>query len=248
MKKCFKMTAIIMALVMLITILPCNFGYALSLREEQQEISQSEINVSDITDEDIVCELTEKREANVKYFQLVDGSEVAAIYDNNVHELDKNGKYIDIDNSMSVFSNDDNEKTWTKNKGNTKVSFSKVPKENKLLTIKTADGNIKWSLNDISTWARNGDYSAPNTEQGHAKMSTKSVSGVLEYKNIMPNVDLQYQLVGESIKENIILNNKSAVQEFSFTLDTGKMTAECIDNSIIIQQPKVMPKTSSKSH
>ena len=45
------------------------------------------------------------------------------------------------------------------------------------------------------------------------------------YRDAYPNVDLEYELRGESIKEIIVIKNKSAQTEFNFTVDGGKVIA-----------------------
>lgn len=44
------------------------------------------------------------------------------------------------------------------------------------------------------------------------------------YPEILPNIDLQYQLFSDGLKENIILKNISAPNSFSFQLTAGGLT------------------------
>ena len=69
---------------------------------------------TELADSEIITELSAKREENIKYFLLTDGSIAAAVYNNAVHELDEKGKWKDIDNTLSL-SGESNEKGEEKN-------------------------------------------------------------------------------------------------------------------------------------
>ena len=50
-----------------------------------------------------------------------------------------------------------------------------------------------------------------------------------------PNISFEYRLVGNYLKENIIIKEKSALEPFRFALNTNGMTAELQeDRSVLI--------------
>ncbi len=51
----------------------------------------------------------------------------------------------------------------------------------------------------------------------------KRDDGSVIYKDAWPNVDLEYELRGESVKEIIVVKNKSAQATFNFKIDGGKV-------------------------
>ena len=92
--------------------------------------------------DDIDYELVDKREDNIKYFKMHDGTIQAYIYEYDVHELDENGDFQEVDNSLSDNNNDELENTkndkW-------KVKFPKKAKKT-LVHIHDGNMNIKWGI------------------------------------------------------------------------------------------------------
>ena len=60
----------------------------------------------------------------------------------------------------------------------------------------------------------------------------------MKYDNVLRNVDLTYQLVGNDIKENIVLNKADSAGVFEFTLECGKLTASLEKNQILLKNSK----------
>ena len=245
MKKKFIWRSIALTLVfaLLIQVMPVS---ALSINntvnkssgnEAESTIVEENVNVFSYTDvleandENIICEVPELREETVKHFRLTDGSMVAAVYDLPVHEQASDGTWVDIDNTIA--SGEDDEGSSALTKGNA-ISFANKAKDGKLLTIKTDYGKIKWSLDGISGKVKAAAYVAPEVETNNTKMAVKSASGIITYEDVMTDVDLNYQLVGNDIKENIILNSSAAAQSFSFTLDIGNKMIAVLENNCVV--------------
>ena len=57
-------------------------------------------NVKTVTNDTVIVEDEQRREANVKHFQLSDGTYEAVVYTEAVHRRDKNGQWQDIDNRL----------------------------------------------------------------------------------------------------------------------------------------------------
>ena len=68
----------------------------------EEDIYSAGRDLTELTDEDIKEEITGLREENIKYFELEDGSRIAAVYETAVHEKDETGAWIDIDNSLQA--------------------------------------------------------------------------------------------------------------------------------------------------
>ena len=87
-----------------------------------------------------VYELEERREASVKHFRTEDGSIVAAQYPTDVHILDDNGKWQDIDNTLSDLGGE-------YGTGNTGIKFAKkVTGNESLFAIHDGNGKLTMSL------------------------------------------------------------------------------------------------------
>ena len=54
------------------------------------------------------------------------------------------------------------------------------------------------------------------------------------YKSIYDGIDLEYILVGNNIKENIIVNDKQEEYKYSFEIKLNKLNAELKNNEIIL--------------
>ena len=200
--------------------------------EEVVESKEEPTKISNKHTTEIIGELTEKRNLNQKYFLQKDGSIRTAIYPNNVH-YEQGGKLVDIDNSLEEIE----EEEIYQNKNNAfKVKFSKKSNKNNLVKLKIKNHEIKWSLiNSNKTEVTRIE----NKELEDNKLNINKISsGTIQYENILENIDIQYNVVSNSIKENIILKNKQAInQEISFEFQTDNLVMEkTIDNRIVFSK------------
>lgn len=119
-----------------------------------------------------------------------------------------------------------------------KVKFSKKSNKNNLVKLKINNHNIKWSLqnsNKVDAIKLNDDG-----EKEESKFNLKNISsGTVKYENILDNIDIEYNVISSKIKENIILKDKSAInQEISFEYDTDKLKMERTEDGRIILYEK----------
>ena len=85
-------------------------------------------------------ELEDRREAAVKHFRTEDGSVVAAQYPTDVHIIDSDGKWADIDNTLTDQGNE-------YGTGNTGIKFAKkITGNESLFTIHSGNGKLTMSL------------------------------------------------------------------------------------------------------
>ena len=179
--------------------------------------------------DDIDYELVDKREDNIKYFKMHDGTIQAYIYEYDVHELDENGDFQEVDNSLSDNNNDELENTkndkW-------KVKFSKKAKDT-LLHIHDGNMNIKWG---IVGYNEDSVVKYVEDEEEKTIASNKAVSNVIEYEDILENIDVQYQLSYKQVKENIILKNKEVQHVIYYQLDTNGYDIEVVDNKVVVSK------------
>ena len=61
-------------------------------------------SISSYTAKDVLWEEEDRREESVKHFRMTDGSFLAVEYGEPVHVLDRDGTYVEIDNSLSLDS------------------------------------------------------------------------------------------------------------------------------------------------
>ncbi len=171
---------------------------------------------SDTQEPYIIGELVEKRESNVKHFRMSDGTINAVYYTQSVHYEDENGDLKDIDNSLDA-TVDDTDDAFGNKANDFVVKFMKKSNENKLYTLTKGEHKIKVSIDNVSkvdvliTDVENDDKSPFKIENS---------TGKAVYRDIFENTDIEYTVVSNNIKENIIL--KSAV-DFSKLVYTYKI-------------------------
>ena len=154
-------------------------------------------------------EIKEKRKPREKHFLREDGTFKAVVYNEDIHFL-KNGKYEEIDNSIIE------EKDFYTNKSNSyKVKFGKKDKKN-LMEIEKDGYYLKIKL-------KNNKFN---------KFDVKKQE--LKYIDILENIDIDYKVMNNKVKEGLILKNKSCInKEILFDIDTNLDLILKEDRSII---------------
>lgn len=234
-KVLMKTIAAILVIIMTLQVFPpIVLGLQESNTEDYIETEKAYDSSSYSSSAEIIGEITEKRTLNEKYFLQDDGSIVSAIYPMNVH-YEQDGKLVDINNSLEETNEDDG---MYQNKDNTfKVKFSKKSNKNNLVKLKIENHNIKWSLLNSN---KVNAIKIENSKLEKNKVNLNNISsGTIQYKDILDNIDIEYIVVSDSIKENIILKDKSAVnQEISFKFQTDKLKMEKTEDNRIVFKEK----------
>ncbi len=180
-------------------------------------------------DKQLVGELTEKRSAYEKYYAFSDRSETAVIYPQAVHFQDTEGVWQDIDNTLSE-ALDEGEAVLQNKENLWNIKFSKKAKDGKLIKLKYGSHNIKWYLQG----AEKTEGEPLVSDVGDEQFALPKVSSGMRYKNIIEGVDLEYLLLGNELKENIVLQSASAVQDFTFVYETGALMMRLEDNVVTL--------------
>ena len=217
-----RIIAIILCAAVVVGVMPM-----VSAQDTGENVTQpviSEDNNYTASEPYIVGELTEKRTENEKQFLMSDRTVMAAVYDTSVH-YQKDGKWDNIDNSLSEKTDpDDSEKVLENNKNAFKIKFAKKSNKNKLVSVKKDGFKIKWALDGAKK--SSAEVIANNQADNTGNLSAlKNISSTVVYKNILSNVDLCYITEGNELKENIILNSKNTPQSFTFVYDCKDLSA-----------------------
>lgn len=228
--KSSKLLSFIMAFLILLVSLPT---YALaSLVPEDTSQGLKEAQTTALPEEEGVYVLEEDislREENVKHFKLSNGTVKAVSYANAVHYLDAEGNWIDIDNSLTL-----NGSEYTAN-NKQKIKFANKSGSNGLLSIK--DGEYKIDFTPLNTNKVSVEIENPQKNNSRKFDDVKKLNNIVSratYKGIYEGIDLEYILVGNNIKENIIVNEKQDTYSYSFEIKLNKLKAELVENSIIL--------------
>ena len=165
----------------------------------------------------IVCELPEKRSEDTKHFLMSDRSIMAAVYEQPVHYKDGE-EWKDINNNLSVTDGSDE---YENQANSIHTRFAKKSNNKKLATLKKEDFTVYWSLDNAEKVS--AEVMEQNTTSESNLSSLKNLVGSVTYPQIQNYVDLQYVVTPNTVKENIILKDKNAPAEYSFTYETKKL-------------------------
>lgn len=214
-----------------------------------------ELDVTNLTSADIVGELTELRDANTKHYRLVNGENVAVVYQEAVHEW-VDGQWVDIDNSLETVSeptdfasetsdtvsdgsdtlqrNSTNrtkavrtEEKLTNKSNNFKVSFAKGENNDQLIDLKSGETGISWSLDgaDKKDFQVEDNSNAIPSNKTDSPFAVKNNVSAGVYPDVLPGTDLEYVLQGASVKENIVIKDKTGINDYAFTIQCSNVTA-----------------------
>lgn len=228
-KHLFKFLAVFLSVLIAVMSFPLSaFATSINGTNGQKE-TQTSSNIRKDT-----YEIIELRDEYVKQFKQQDGTIFAIQYSDPVHYLDANGKWADIDNTLSPSGNEFSIP-------NAKVKFAKkITGNESVFTLHSGNRKIEIGLiNSVKKTAGKvqsvDSYSNVNATELQKMMTLDKLSSKIIYENILENVDLEYILVSNNIKENIIVKSAKSEYVFNFTLSLNNLSAEkSTDGSILI--------------
>ena len=246
-----RIFALILALVMVISIVTVSASAATAENndttteqkyttklDDPVEIYESVTIESDGTGE--ITEVVSLRQENAKHFKMPDGTYQVVYYANPVHRKDASGSWQDIDNSLTLktdsalFLTSDNrmsfaksfqpnESLFTLNENSYSVSMTLI--ENTLSSGALA------TMSATNTVTLTPQATVTNAPQRQTRWETIddavaiNNSGSIKYNSIRQSTDLEYVLVGNDIKENIIINAPLESYVYNFRIDVSGLYA-----------------------
>ncbi len=159
-----------------------------------------------------VSEVLEKREANVKHFLTDNFRTMAMIYPVSVH-YQENGSWKEIDNTL-INSIDESQNEVVENKsGGIKIRLAKNSQSTKLVSMKFGDIGLSWTFENIAKKAIR--VIQPSAEKDNDLTTVENLTSSVRYLDVFNDVDLEYVLQGDEVKENLILKSKNAERSFT---------------------------------
>ena len=183
--------------------------------------------------DELTYEVTRLREENVKHFHLSDGTYQAVVYGTPVHRKDAEGNWIDIDNSLS----DSGAMIVT---SDARVKFAKkITGNENILTLHDGNYKITFGLNNAvkkteATYTNNESADAENKTKLQKLTDLENLSATIVYQDILEGIDLEYVLISNSIKENIIVKQTSDEYSYAFSLELNGLWAELSNNAVYL--------------
>jgi hypothetical protein len=154
---------------------------------------------------EIVRELVEKRDLYTKHYLNDDGTITAEIHSSPIHYKTETGEYDDID--LTIVPEQNWEFEYALKKNTLRAYFNDATDiENSTLVgveLINNQGVARWITFKMLDAAPAGSSYEANR---------------FKYHNVFPNVDVEYTVTPERLKENIIVRDSSALQPFTFTL------------------------------
>lgn len=251
-KSSFRIFVFLLALILVVGSLP---GTVLAVTEDPPEtvtVDGEEYVLQTFeweSEETIyaVNEIVSLREENVKHFSLPNGTYRAVAYDSAVHRLDENGKWQDIDNSLLAATEGGKEVLRTAD-GRVTVPAAFSAGESVLSLWEDGIGIEMYPVSQLGSLdtapmtatslatvqnAPKRPLGFDTVEEAIAVDNKASVT----YADVFPGADLQYELRGNDVKENIIIGAPSALYEYTFLLRLSALTATLEeDGSISLQE------------
>ncbi len=187
-----------------------------------------------------VKEVEDLREENVKHFDMGDGTYKAVVYSEPVHRKDSEGKWTDIDNTLSEVKENGMTNYAT---ADGRVKFSKNLNNGKIFELKENGYKISFSLLDKDIKEAKADIDNHKTKKSTSVLDSnekrfeklKKVDNLtkVRYNDIKKNIDIEYEIYSNNIKESIIVNGKQDAYEYTFELELNKLIAILNDDGSI---------------
>ena len=205
-----------------------------------------------------IYEVVSEREENVKHIRYANGEYTAVVYDYPVHRLDENGVWQDIDNSIeesasAALSEALSESNVIRNNASSpyktkdgRVSFGKD--FDSLIKIEENGYKIEFGLDSaaftplvgtmssgVQSLVKYENRSDPiDADEKRRVENLEKISSKLKYENIFGNTDIEYELISNNVKENIIIKSGgSSVYAYTFVLSLENLEIVQNDNGSV---------------
>lgn len=192
-----------------------------------------------------VTELSALRTETTKHFKLTDGTYQVVYYGVPVHRKDSNGIWQDIDNSLYLVTKNgasnlkthDNRAKFSKefafgepvfslNENGYSISMSLISNgssSSNAAKIDATDEVLLKSSSKVTNSISRDSSQGWNTIEEASTINNKTS---IMYENILPSIDLEYILVNNKVKENIIVKGRQDSYVYEFNLVTDGLYAE----------------------
>ena len=144
--KILKVFSIVLTFALLLQVMPMSAFSSLAEEFENQSLIDEHNERSEFKSSAEVLEVNELRQSDEKTFRLTDGTFYIAHYDTDIHELDENGEWANIDNRLY-------DKNGNISTDNGKYSFpSKTSKDSSVFSLIDKNHSVSFLLEE----AQNG--------------------------------------------------------------------------------------------
>lgn len=192
-----------------------------------------------------ITEVISRREEYTKHFDLGNGTYQAVVYDNAVHRLDDNGQWQEINNNLYLNDAKGNQHYQDNYE---RVSFNANLSLNQPIFALSDDGtSISMGLtSDAVLLDTESTVIRPTITNAPEKRSTSQNYNTLDeaiqfdntctvlYEDIINGIDIEYILVGNDIKENIIVKENFESYSYTFALELNGLYPQLSEGGSVL--------------
>ena len=161
----------------------------------------------------VLYEDTSKRGTNSKHFRLQNGNFMAVMYDHPVHKLDPDtGKYVDISSEVKETDTD-----YEATMPCFKVKLPKAEGKKHFVTVEKDNREISWKFVPRSTPRRKKPMASFTNKMKRDPWDIGDHLSV-RYEKADTNVDLEYDVSDDGLKESIVLTKNPECKTFTFQM------------------------------
>ena len=173
---------------------------------EELVLEENKSSASNVLYEDIT-----KRGKNTKHFRLRNGNFMAVLYDHPVHKFDyKTGKFVE--RAFDINETDDDYEATT---DRFKVRMPKKEGEDSFMAVEKDGREFAWKFIPKDT-SEQAEF--PISISRRMRMEPWDVDDYVSvrYKKVDTNIDLQYDISENEVKESIVLFKDPGYNVFTF--------------------------------
>lgn len=248
-----KLINMLLILVLLLAAVPQNVIAETVVDDLEGQLEATSIEPADdigMTTADIT-ELIDRRERNIKHFQMPDGSVKMIVYGSDVHRKNAAGTWQNIDNRLTLSAGILGSRYTT---SDARVSFARDlidDDEQSLVTLQEDDyilsmtpivmggvsilgeTGVKYNRT-VTAVVQNGTVIEQTSWSTIDEATRLPDDSIVTYTDIVADVDLEYVLQGDDIKENIIVKESGGTYTYSFLLKTKGLGALLAGGAVIL--------------
>lgn len=188
-----------------------------------------------------VTEDVSRRDANVKHFDLGYGTYEAVVYPTAVHRKDADGQWQNIDNRLTASGT----ALYATSDGRTAVA-ARAGTAEPLITVgengyriemtpaPAIPGNTANADATVTPVAQIQNHADPSVNVSDDPFALADTTTRVTYEDVYPNVDLEYVLTGNDVKENIIVSAPMSSYSYTFLLEIDGLYAVLAQNGDIV--------------
>lgn len=181
----------------------------------------------------ILGEIENKRSQHEKHFKLKDGAMMAVQYAIPVHFTEDGEKWTEYDNRLDLVYENGKE-VYKNRKSDINITLSYISDDENMISIDKGNAKIGWGYADVGETV-GMVVEKDETLAGNDRFTTlQNIISQINYENIYPDVDAEYYISSEGVKENLILKTEEAQRQFLVNYDIGKLSAKQTDEHTIM--------------